>query len=408
MTRKKLYAICISIILGFMLLAGAAFFVIDFFVTKSQINSYLESNYVHLDQNGNNATKLLNSNYTVFLAGEESGSQKNYTAQMTLIKTLNKNYNVTELLFELPHSLCIRLNEYMEAGSEETLDGVFEVMPKNHLANNKSAKEFFRKLKDYNDGLTQNKKLHLNGLDAELSDATVKNAIVILQNIVSEIKEVPEDLQDNWLKLSNLKSDVNYSASSLKEVFGDLQDDIELSKNSLATSLDKNYADYACIVNGIYSKLYDDEKKQNKDDVMYKNFRIVYADKSNSKFFGQFSQELVYLSPKNNGAAADPLAVQINQTLGLDGKICSVRFSYKTSQRLDVNGNYVKIGQTMYEQEFNNFGNSPTSLTLLKLDGRDSIYAKQQVFINGFGKNTADLFQYVLLIEDSAAVEKLA
>ena len=39
----------------------------------------------------------------------------------------------------------------MEAGSEETLDGVFEVMPKNHLANNKSAKEFFRKLKDYND-----------------------------------------------------------------------------------------------------------------------------------------------------------------------------------------------------------------------------------------------------------------
>ena len=100
--------------------------------------------------------------------------------------------------------------------------------------------------------------------------------------------------------------------------------------------------------------------------------------------------------------------MQINQTLGLDGKICSVRFSYKNSQRLDVNGNCVGIGQTMYEQEFNNFGNSPTSLTLLKLDGRDSIYAKQQVFINGFGKNTADLFQYVLLIEDSAAVEKLA
>lgn len=406
MTRKKLYAICISIILSFFLLAGAAFFVIDYFVTKSQINAYLANNYLHLDQDGDNGTKLLSSKYTVFLAGEEHGSQKNYSAEMTLIKTLNKNYNVTELLFELPHSLCVRLNKFMSNGDESILDGVFEDMPENHFAYNKSAYRFFKQLKTYNDGLPANKKLHLNGLDIEFSDASVKNAIVILQDIVNQIEEIPEDLQENLLRLQNLKSDVNYSSSSLTAVFKDLQNDIDLAKNSLVTVLDENYTDYACIVTSIYARLSTNEK-QPREDVMYKNFRTVYSDKSTSKFFGQFKEELIYLSAKNSGSATDPLAVQINDTAGLDGKVCSIRYSYKDSQRLDTNGKTFAIGQTMYEREFNNFANSPSEMTLLKLNGRDSIYAKQQVFISGFGKNTVDLFQYVLLIENSPAAEKI-
>lgn len=414
MTKRKIYTICVCIIIGFSLLSAALFFTIDHFTTKSKIHSYLDENYSRLEitQDGVYGN-IITGDYKVYLAGETSGSEKNYAAQLSLIKMLNADEGVNEILAELPHSVCMLLNDYI-SGGETSLDAVFAMMSANDSRNNTAYRQFFAELKNFNEALPQNKKLHISGLDLEFSDSSVKNAIRILQNMTAQVETVPQSIAENWQKLNEIDLEATYSNQMLAQVFDALTADLDTEKGALLTALKTDITDYVSIVKSVAETVRLDmsdysaaQKTQLRENLMYAVFQNVYSAYSKSKFFGQFDAEHVNLARKNHTDISNPLAKQINESANLGGAVCSIRFSYKDSQYLDFKKDKVKnIKQTMYEAEFNRFPQAESGLTLFKIDGKNSIFTRQQIIVNGYGRSTADYFQYVLLIDKSAACEK--
>lgn len=416
MTKKKIYLFSISVIVAFALLTAVLLFTIDYFVTKDKINSYLANNYSQLTTDGDNVYgNVISGEYRVFLAGETRGTAKNYTAQLAFIKMLYKDYGVDRILMELPHSCCVLLNDYLVTGDETLLEEVFHSMPDHCYMKSQSYTEFFRQLKDFNDGLAQDKKLKLLGLEMEFSDTSIKNAIFILQQMISGVETTSDEINANWESLAALDAEQNYSNQTLSDIFGALSTDLSLDKNIVYAALGSDAADYHCVVNSLTESLASlssglnaSQSAQAKENLLYSNFKIFYDSEPQKSYFGQFEARHVYLSTMNSAQAKRSLAQQLNSWAALQNKICVIKYSYNGCYSADFEkSREYSIGQTMYEKEFNNYGGAASSLTLFRLDGKDSIYASQQIMVSGGGRRTTDYYQYVLLIEDSPSVKEL-
>lgn len=410
MSKKKIYAICISIIVGFLVVSSLVFFGVDHLITKNKIHSTLKDNFSELTTDYGFGADIIENKYSVFLAGETNGTAKNADAEIALIKLLHEEeFGVNNILFELPHSMCIRLNEYLQTGDEEILDEVLQSIPEDNPARNDRFKKFFADLKDFNDSL-KNKKLKLFGLSAEFSNTSAKRAVKMLQNIVANASEPLQFLSVSWQGLNELDTENNYSNERLSEVFDALLSTADENRGSLEAALGNDYNDYLCMVQSVAAMVSGKASAKNgaafEENTMHEIFQTVYANAGKKpKFFGQFCNTHTLLVSKTAGV--DPLAKQINESESLRNKVCSIRYSYKDSVCLDfATGKQHNVSQTMYEKEFNRYV-TVDGLTLLRLDAPNSIFTQQQMIINGIGKCTAACFQYVLLIDGSPASKKI-
>ena len=417
MAKRKIYIISICVIIASALFAALLLFTIDYFVTKDKINSYLADNHAYITSDGDNIYgNIIEDGYKVFLAGETRGTEKNPSAQLAMIKMLYGDYGVDRILLELPHSCCVALNRYLDGGDETILDEVFAAMPDDYFMNSDSYREFFVALKTFNNGLDANGKLKLLGLEKELSDTTVKNAVALLQEMTAGLQTASDRVNENWRQLAELDTTQNYSNQTLAALFGAMNADLSLAKNTVYAALGDNAADYHCLVNTLAESISaasadmsSSQSAQAAENLFYTNFKIFYDAEPAKLYFGQMAAEHVYLATMNSADADSTFAQQIDSWASLSGKVCVIKYSYENSAAADfAGGKEFSIKQSLYEKEFNNYGNSPSAMTLFRLDAEGSIFNTQQVMVSGGGKRTTDYYRYVLLIENSAALEKAA
>ena len=416
MTSKKIrYAVCSLIILAFLAISGVLFFVVDMISTKNGIYSSLKDNHCDFlisDSFVSDGGLIEAQNYKVFLAGEVKGTQKNYDVRLALIKLLNQRAGMNQYLSMLSPSVCIYLDEYLDTGDESNLEKAFSLLPQNHAENNVEHYEFWHKFYAFNSGLPDYKKISVTGLGGEVSDASTKEAFIIIKNIIDDVQTDDESLLLNFKKIS--ETDENrLTASTLLSLFTDLKNDLKLKEAALRLALSDDFFIYASLVESVYSSVnmnfLDSINETQKNDRMemssYQIFQYLYAENKNDVFFGQTAIKHALQAASDSEKIGYPLARQINESTQLKHKVCSLFFTYRDSYAAGTTQQYsYRISQSMYEKEFNVFAEENQSCVLFKIDEDDSIFKKQAMIVTGASKCTADYFQYVLLINNSQAV----
>ena len=183
--RKRILTVLILILTVILKLTGCSTYTSNLKVDDT--DKYLKKNHsgMNLEEDYIKGLSILDRDlkkYDVFLAGECHGVKNNYDIRLALIKYFNQKTGVRYFLCEYGYSISAYLNEYLETGDEEILNYVFECF-ETSIACNKEYYEFYKKLREYNETLDEDKKIILMGIDIEHS---ITPAIAYLKSILPE------------------------------------------------------------------------------------------------------------------------------------------------------------------------------------------------------------------------------
>ena len=97
--------------------------------TESEIGRENLYSFLSLDRTNTNDLSFLDKrldNAEIIFVGEDHGIKCTTDIEMKLLKYLVQNYGITYYLCELPHSVDIKMNEYLESGNPDILDEFYK------------------------------------------------------------------------------------------------------------------------------------------------------------------------------------------------------------------------------------------------------------------------------------------
>lgn len=371
---------------------------------SNSANQYFLENRVDITLDGNNVggfENIVNSDYKIFLTGENHSTAKNNTAQLAIIKSLNQGKGITKIILETGYSQGAMLNKYLDNGDTGILDKMFTQLIGTALGNEEQY-QFFKDVYDYNLTLPNNKKLQFIGLDVEFQ---FKGALIFLQEI----------LQDSGVSVGDLTEldafiELNLSSGSYtNEFIFTIVRNLNIYVNNNAETIidlvgEKNGYDYIRTLYSLIARLDYIDDFEVRENTIYNNFLSAYEKYGDVGYMGQFGGAHTVLSRDKHSGISESFAEKINKNPLFSGKVLSIKYLYKdsfymnssdgTAMKLDVGGSAIK-----------NLGGAESGLNLCKLDNDGSIFTKREL-IFGNGKRTTDFFQYVILIENSPACIK--
>lgn len=112
----------------------------------------------------------------VFLLGEHHAIHSNYTIWLEMLKYLNTNHNVNNILIEGSPSVAYILNQFLEDGNISKIEKCFGNMAGTYYGNQDEI-DYWKKIYEYNKDLTADKKLTVLGLDVEFQKSNAYDAI---------------------------------------------------------------------------------------------------------------------------------------------------------------------------------------------------------------------------------------
>ena len=386
-------------------------------------DKYLKKNYseMNLEEDYIKGLSILDKDlkkYDVFLAGERHAVEKNYDIKLAFIKYLNQKADVRYILSEDGYSISAYLNEYLETGDEEILDYVFEYFKTSYWWN-KEHYEFYKKLREYNETLDEDKKIILVGIDVEYS---ITPAIAYLKSILPKnappaeiaslinlFKKTKYDKPNTW------QERLDYT-NSLKPLQADMKKNEDIYKEYLK---DK-YFDFSIVLDNIVNPgegfyLYNITENYDslhivREKSIYDNFKRIYEHLPKGKYFGQYGFDHVHQKDINDDMHnKGRLGIYLNsEDSPVKGKVLSIKYGYKDCYCMEMDSNFQEC---VYEEKVLNHRINNMNIidkyldkdfTLFKLNGKRSPFAQELYFVESpDGGVTTDYFQYVLIIKDS-------
>ncbi|KAA0546380.1 erythromycin esterase family protein [Bacillus sp. BGMRC 2118] len=385
---------------------------------------YLENHYSHLnieDIENYSDLDLLKSDiqdYSVFLTGEYHAVQLNYPIQKKLLWYLNQEADVTYYLAELPYSIGLLYNEYLETGNEEILDYV-QTESKKTANGVVEQYEFVKDIYQYNQNVTKEKQIRFLAIDSDISMNIGFTALSLLM----KGKEASSDLHEILSKMdSHIQPGLFFREQATPEVRNYLEEliqSVETQRDAYETMLGTEFQKFEFIVYNMKqgTELIDANNRSNaefnviREGVFKKNFSY-WIDQlpENSKFFGEWGREHIYLSElktQNYTEQIPHLAQILNEEIDQTrGNVLSIGYAYNNSETLDnQSGESYKFKDDLSNITMLTEHAQSESVTLFKLDSHDSPFHKNTFFLQNrsLKEGTTHYFQYIILIQNSKA-----
>ena len=262
----------------------------------------------------------------IILIGEAHGIGCNQKIEMKFLKYLYEKYGVRYYLCELPHSVCIKMNEFLESGNTDILDEFFN----NSKGTNAYTEENYQKwieLYEFNKTLSDADKIKVVGVESELQPEYGMDIITELLPLDKELPLAIADMIKQLTKKSYGCEDIEYmlyemeiNESIWKAYMGE---DILFHIRHILRNMKTGYFIYA-------ENNTSQEQYMIRDQAMYKNFVELSTYNGQGKYFGQFGVDHVY-QIEDKGVKWFASRLKAN---GYDGKIVSIPIEYKNCNRL--------------------------------------------------------------------------
>ncbi|CCQ92807.1 hypothetical protein CULT_110045 [[Clostridium] ultunense Esp] len=381
-----------------------------------QLERYLKNNYSRIS-NGENGDKLGLSiiegdlrNKEIFLTGENHGVKANAELRMKFLKYIKEKTDFRYYLCEIPYSMAYFLNLYLEIGNEDILKEVY-ISLKGTDAWNKDDYEHWKEVYEFNKGLPKEKRITIVGIDIEHQP---ENAFKFMDYCISSqyiFKEMEEIA--NYINLIN-KRNVNISSHELIRFCEKLVDELVSKEDLYKTLLGENFYGFKHVNRNLLNMLevYSSNNFNGvRDKKMYLNFLELDKRLPKGKYFGQIGLSHVFQKSFPHvtwfGAALN------SQKSKFKGKILSIAYAYHNCRYLypTTRKNYISSINTLDTtlKAFNYFVND--KYIILKLNGENSPFSQALLWpvVHKFpGEGvTTDYFQYLIIINNSKAVDTL-
>ena len=303
---RKIFKWSFKILTGIILIAALFYggFHLWEYATGGKYIKYLSENSesIPLDSNFIYSTlgKDIEKNQLI-MVGEIHGFDEPAKFDIDFFKFLHKNHNVNHYIAEVDFVQASLLNDFLTNGNENILKDVLKKWVVVQGRNNKDYFNKFLELHKYYQQLPDNDKFEFIGIDRMQDGDLLKSYLKKLYpNIIPENKVILE----------------NKSIGDLIEELNDIY-----SENP----------DTLFILDHLKSNVLYIEDKQNREEVMFKNFSEIYKayNLEEHKLYGYFGLYHVFQYRINGN---HPLASKIRQSdLGLEDKILSINIMMNDS-----------------------------------------------------------------------------
>lgn len=318
--------------------------------------------------------------YTVYLAGEQPGAEKNTAARQALLRCLHQEQNVQTLAVSGSFAAGVLLDDYLATGRPSSLQSYLEML---NLDEDAQAEEeaFCQWLYAYNGAQAQQNRLHAVGL-APAGQADALTALALLldpdANLNEEMQALAAEIEDGEstaLPALNAALDNHFYAA--KKLFGGSWPTARQLLNNLAPT---------------------DGTVQ---DAMAGNLTWALAQAPGTALFAQLdSRQILQTDCLWQGQQADSLAVRLAADESLAGQVCSILLLYPD----DGARQYTALNDESPLAAY--WPDALTQDCLVSLDGTASPYEAR----NGFFADpqadalpALDYFQKLLILTDGSA-----
>lgn len=261
-------------------------------------------------------------NAEIILIGEAHGIKCNTDIELKFLKYLVKNHGIKYYLCELPHSVCIKMNEFLRSGNIDILNNFFNSAKGTNTYTNESYQKWID-IYNFNQTLADDDKITVVGVECELIP---EYALSVIYDLLS-ITEVPNEIEHtvNLLKTTSLTSETINNIlfeietnSIYKEYWNE---DIYFNVHHILKNI--------LIANSVHEQSTSTNRYKIRDQAMYDNFILVNSRNKEGKYFGQFGMDHTFQS-ENNGVKWFASLLKNN---GYNDKIVSIPIEYKNCHR---------------------------------------------------------------------------
>lgn len=382
------------------------------------INTYLKKNVKEVNlENPKDYSEfeLINSDIhksKVILLGEGHGSIVNFQVSEKFINYMRDKENLKYILVEYPYVCSVYMNKYLATGEETYLKDLG--LPDEETI------EMVRKVYEINSTLKDKDKIRFIGIDTgytlmsleylteELSQVkdedNIKNDLEKLNEIRDKYQEIAMTMTEDTSKYLDAKNLYNEFYSNMNK---------KLYKETLG---EKEYVDFSLVADSIYKNLYysnfEDKSKtfeevseelyNNRDLIIYENFKNVYEHFKAGKYFGKFGGQHVWL--KEDKSQLKSFAAYLKEDNDIN--LTTITMVYDNCQ---VATPYFQGTYTDYIKNDAIDKVITADASLIKVKGKTSPYNSS---LESFSEKifqskgvTTDFYEYIILAKNSKAVK---
>lgn len=389
-------------------------------ITKEDYDSYLSKNIKPLnlmDTNDFSEFEFINSDIKksdLILIGEMHGTKANYDIKMKFLNYIKGEHDLKYLLIEYPYITSVYTNKYLNSGDETYLENVELPTEEDY--------EFLKKLYKINSNLDDKDKIRVIGIDSGSTKLSVDYLIEEFSKMKldSTSKEHLEKLVKVQENMGELSSNMNASPMEYLEIknsFMSLYEEIYSYESYYKKILDKeNNMDFFGVLDSVYSTYcysdFEDSNKtlnevfqslfSNRDNLMYDNFKKIYKNCDDGKYFGQFGGAHTY-TKSQTAEGVKPFATLVKENNKIS--VLTLEILY---EKCEFNDNGTTQGYTSYNKSNIIENHIEDDNSIIKLNDKKSPYSKSldtklsSYFIPYDTKSvTTDYFQYIILVKNS-------
>ncbi|MTI70719.1 MAG: erythromycin esterase family protein [Firmicutes bacterium] len=375
---------------------------------EEDIYSYLKNNHSLIDVDSNDFTDLNMINTDgkkIILTGENHGVKGNVKLRKKFLKYFKEKTDFKYYLCEISFSTAYFINKYLETGNEDILKKVYAPL-KGTYEWNKDNYNHWIKLFKYNKTLPKDRKIKVVGIDIEHQPI---NAFRYMYSVLPK-KKAPGKINKILNEFNDILSGKKkLDNEGLKEFCERLNNDIEKNKDVYKDYLKDDYFGFNLVnKNIIYRYEVYESNKFNvlRDEKMYENFKKVYNNLNDGKYFGQWGLNHIF---QENQMDVNWLATFIDNDDRFKNKVLSIAYVYDDSIYMEKRNGYSteKIDTFNSNMDFGFIKN----FTLLKLNSKGSPFKQRNIWPFSHtekGENpTTEYFQYLVVVKNAKPTEPL-
>jgi len=307
---KRILILILKLFVGIIItaLVSYAAFLGSEFITGGRYVEYLSLNSENKSLDKNFDYNIMEEdliNNDLILVGEMHGFDEPTKFDVDFFKYLYNKHGLRYYFAELDYSQAEYMNQYLESGNDSLLARVLKNWIVAQGRNNKDYYDKYRAFHLFHKQLSDGEKFKFVGVD-KIQDWPLLTDYI---NSFNDVDTLLKPLKYNSKTIIvHLKQRIKYM----------------LSKDNLPD--ESIYSLKHILLNIAYKEL-----KENREEVMFKNFRTIYEDfhLQNQKLYGYFGVAHVFQYMLNNHAT---FASHIRESnMGLEGKMISMNFLFVDS-----------------------------------------------------------------------------
>ncbi|MFH1435064.1 MAG: hypothetical protein ABIJ56_05040 [Pseudomonadota bacterium] len=335
----------------------------------------------------------------VFFSAEIHGMKQNYDLRLKFLKYFVSR-GVRSCLVELGYGFVQYLGEYLETGDEQLLGDIYAELEGAYAWSHEEF-EFWKEVYAFNRTLPEDGKIVLIGIDIEQVFAVGGWR---LHDLLPE-GDPPESIAPMIAELRRINESGLYDYYTLRTFSSSLQADIEAHAGAYEAYLGQNYFDFRFVARNLVNRYECDaisdegEWASERDRRIYENFKDIYQNRPQEKYFGQWGRahvyrraywDVVWVASLMDGGGLPVAGKVLSIATFYDNSTAMTTYPYDTAFFSDDSSISMPLDMA-----------TDSPVTLFRLVGDDSPFETGQYLLDDShsGGVTTDYFQFCVFMQ---------